>query len=121
MAENRGKWITYKRNEDAAGLTTGERDMSLQYQSPATTSGLKEEVENIGINLAQYNSGGVMKETPKGKSAAEYDTKKLLQYLIKENKDQKDSIQEEIKDLRDLCNLQLKNKLNKKFVKWCLG
>jgi hypothetical protein len=100
MAENRGKWITYKRNEDAAGLTAGERYMSLQYQSPETTSGLEEEVENTGIDLAQYNPGGVMKETPKGKSAAEYDNiKKLLQYLRKENKDKKDSIKEEIKDL----------------------
>jgi hypothetical protein len=55
MAEYRVRWIPYKSNEDAAGLTARERerDMSLHYHSPETTSGL-EEVENTRTNVAHY-------------------------------------------------------------------
>jgi hypothetical protein len=43
----------------------------------------EEEVECTGINLAQYNTGGDMKETSKENSAADYDhIKKLLEYII---------------------------------------
>jgi hypothetical protein len=105
MTENRGKWITYKRNEDAAGLTAGERDRSLQYHSPETTSGL-EEVENTGINLAQGNPDGDKKETSKEKSAIEYeDIKNFLEYIIKKQNEtltnHENSIKEQNKTLTD--------------------
>jgi hypothetical protein len=71
MDENKYTSIKCKTNEDAVGLMAGERDRSLQYQSPKTTSGLGEEVENTRMKLAQYNSGGDTKETSKENSAAE--------------------------------------------------
>jgi hypothetical protein len=64
-------------------------------------SGL-EEVENTRSNVAQYDPGGDMKETPNENSAAEYaDIKKLLEYLTKVNKEKNYSIKEQNKVLRD--------------------
>jgi DNA-binding transcriptional regulator GbsR (MarR family) len=94
--------IEGKLNEDAAGLEARERDRSLQYHSPETTSGL-EEVEKTGINLAQGNPDGDKKETSKEKSAIEYEgIKDFLEYIItKQNKTLTDKIKENRKALQD--------------------
>jgi hypothetical protein len=97
MAKHTYNWSKAELNENVSEFMAGERDSVSPYQSPDLSSRL-------------------MRERPEEISAAEYyDIKKLFEYLIKENKDHKDSIKEQNKVLRDSItsiNVDIRDKMN---------